>query len=112
METEALSIYNYSDFRKFLNDYQRLRYKADKQFSRVQICRKLGIPKSRSFFSDVINGKKVTDTFVERFIEAFEFQRSEALYFRILANYNQASNADERKNLDSSPVTKKVFISR
>lgn len=26
METEALSIYNYSDFRKFLNDYQRQRY--------------------------------------------------------------------------------------
>jgi uncharacterized protein (TIGR02147 family) len=96
METKSLSIYDYSDFRKFLNDYQRERYKTDKQFSRVQLCRKLGIPKSRSFFSDVINGKKVTDTFIERFIEAFELKRSEALYFRILVNYNQATNADER----------------
>lgn len=96
METKVPSIYEYSDFRKFLNDFQRERYKSDKHFSRVQICRKLGIPKSRSFFSDVVNGKKVTDTFVERFIEAFELKRSEALYFRILVNYDQASNADER----------------
>ncbi len=96
MEPKLPSIYDYSDFRKFLNDYQQKRYKTDKQFSRVQICRKLGIPKSRSFFSDVINGKKVTDTFVERFIETFELKRSEALYFRILVNYDQASNADER----------------
>lgn len=96
MEPKLPSIYDYSNFRKFLNDYQRERYKTDKLFSRVQICRKLGIPKSRSFFSDIINGKKVTDTFVERFIEAFELKRSEALYFRILVNYDQASNADER----------------
>lgn len=96
MEPQLPSIYEYSDFRKYLNDYQRERYKTDKQFSRVQLCRKLGIPKSRSFFSDVINGKKVTETFVERFIEALELKRSEAHYFRILVNYNQASNADER----------------
>ncbi len=96
MKTKLPNIYDYSNFREFLNDYQKARYKIDKEFSRVKICRCLGLPKSRSYFSDVVNGKKVTDTFIERFIEVFEFKKDVSLYFRAMVNFNQATSSDER----------------
>ena len=96
MKTKLPNIYEYTDFRIFLNKYQKTRYSFDKQFSRIRICKLLGIPKSRSYFSDVINGKKVTDTFIERFINVFELKSHEALYFRTLVLFNQATTIDER----------------
>jgi uncharacterized protein (TIGR02147 family) len=56
----------------------------------------LGLPNTRSYVSDVINGKKVSPEFVERLIGVFAFDKNEANYFRILVKYNQCENPDER----------------
>lgn len=97
MEKELPNLYNYTDFRKFLDDYQRVRYSCDKEWSRLKICRRLGLPNCRSYYTDVINGKKVTPTFAERFIEIFSFDINEAQYFRILVKFTQSDSADERQ---------------
>ncbi len=91
------NIYEYNDFRKFLVDYQRCRFEGDKTFSASYICKKLGLPRTRSYFRDVINGKRVTKTFLERFIHLLEFDKDEAMFFRALVQFNQASNCDERE---------------
>lgn len=94
---EKIDIFNYTDFRRYLNDYQKVRQKSDPSFSRSHICRLLGIPQTRSYFNDVVQGKKVTPSYVERFIEVLELDEEEALYFRLIVNLNQAETAAERK---------------
>ncbi|MBD3345575.1 MAG: TIGR02147 family protein [Chitinivibrionales bacterium] len=91
------TVFHYNDFRKFLDDYQQERQKFDKNFNRSNVCRLLGLSKSRSFFNDVIKGKTVTSTFIDRFIKVFELKKDEAQFFRVLVKYNQAMEPGERE---------------
>lgn len=119
MKNKLPSIYDYNDFRRFLQDYQKARVAADSEFSRINICRMLGLPNSRSYFSDVIKGKKVTTTFINRFEKVLGLKHLEAKFFRILVRYNQAESLEDREMyfeqlimLNKSPKTilaKKAF---
>jgi uncharacterized protein (TIGR02147 family) len=113
-------IYAYNDFRKYLIDYQRARQSIEKEFTKSEFSRRMQLPNTRSYFIDVINGKKVTSAFAERFISAMELDHDEAQYFRILVKFNQAERADDRElyfdqliNLNRTPIkvlSKKMFI--
>lgn len=91
------NIFEYNDFRKFIADYQQERARQDKSFSKSNLCKMLGIPQSRSYVKDVINGKKVTSTYIERFVRVLELDREEAQFFRVLVKFDQAENADEHE---------------
>ncbi len=113
------NIYGYNDFRKFLADYQQSREKWDSGFSKSAICKRLGIPNTRSYLNDVINGRKVTPSYIERFIHVFEFKQEEAQFFRVLVKFNQAENNNEKElyleqliSLNKTPkkiIDKKAF---
>jgi uncharacterized protein (TIGR02147 family) len=90
------NIFGYNDFRLFLSDYQKQRHKLNKEFNKSEFSRMLGLPNTRSYFNDVISGKKVTPEFVERFINIIGFNNAENNYFRVLVKHNQAEKADER----------------
>lgn len=97
MEKKKLpSIFRYNDFRKFLSDYQKARYAIDKGYNKSSICMRMGLLNSRSYFNDVLKGKKVTAEFVERFIPILELDSDESRYFRVLVKFNQAVNNHER----------------
>jgi uncharacterized protein (TIGR02147 family) len=85
-------IYNYLNFRTYLKDYYSIKHKQDKKFSKTFICKALGLPNSRSYFQDVINGKFVSSQKIRLFIKVFDLDEDEANYFRLLVNYNQAVN--------------------
>lgn len=97
MEKALPSIFQYNNFRRFLNDYQKARQEMDKHFTKSFICRSLGLPRTRSYFNDVLGGKEVTKTFVERFVKLLEFDRLQSQFFRVLVQFNQAETADERE---------------
>jgi uncharacterized protein (TIGR02147 family) len=97
MNQKLPNVFEYNDFRRFLADYQVERARQDKSFSKSNLCKMLGIPRSRSYVKDVINGKKVTATYVERFIRALELNREESQFFRVLVKFDQAENADEHE---------------
>ena len=90
-------VYAYSDFRKFLADWQVWRHSEDPAFSRTEFVRQLGMPKTRSFFTDLLNGKPLTPTFLERVVQVMDLPREEALFFRALVKFNQADTAQERE---------------
>jgi uncharacterized protein (TIGR02147 family) len=89
-------IFSYKDFRKFLDDYQKARHEIDDGFNKSSICMRMGLEHSRSYFNDVLKGKKVTPGFVERFIPILELDSAEAEFFRVLVKFNQAENGNER----------------
>lgn len=91
------NIFSYTDFRLYLDDYQRARFTIDRSFSRSALCRMLGLPNSRSFFRSVINGQKISRTFVDRFIRILELDSDEAKYFGVLVKFNQAETIEERE---------------
>jgi len=90
------SVFEYNDFRRYLADFYGFHHLKDKSFTKSAFSVKLSLPNTRSFFNDVLEGKKVTSTFVERFIKVLQFDEHEANYFRVLVKHNQSENSDER----------------
>jgi uncharacterized protein (TIGR02147 family) len=98
MRASLPNIYEYIDFRKYLDDCRLARRKDDPGFTHAFICHKLGQPNARSYFNNVINGRKnVTSGFVDRFIKLLDLGPAEGKFFRALVNYNQAASADEKE---------------
>lgn len=91
------NIFAYNNFRIYLKDYQQARQASDPLFSKSEFSRTLQLPNTRSYLNDILNGKKVTSTFVERFISVLALDKDEAKYFRVLVNFNQAETPDERE---------------
>jgi uncharacterized protein (TIGR02147 family) len=90
-------IYEYNDFRRFIADFHKAKHEQDPTYTKSLMSKLLGLPNSRSYLTHVLAGKKVSDTFVERFIRLFAFNRSEADFFRVLVKFNQAENPNERE---------------
>ncbi len=106
-------IFDYSDFRLFLNDMFNYRHGEDKKFSKSYVCRGLGLENSRSYFQDIVNGKFLSQTKVPLMISVFEMNKGESKYFRILVNYNQAfDEPDERELYFEQLVTLKKSSGR
>ena len=97
MNEKLPNIFGYNDYRNFLSDYQKTRASFDRKFTKSAICRLLGLPNTRSFFNDVLNGRSLSSVYVERFVRLFEFNQEEAQFFRILVKFNQADNTEERE---------------
>ena len=97
MGTLEPNIYEYNDFRKYLADFQKYHYTREKRYSKSSLSKLLGLPNTRSYFSDIIKGKKVSPLFIDRFIQVLKLKKDEAQFFRVLVLFNQAENSDERE---------------
>lgn len=97
MAAKIPNVYNYNDFRKFLSDFQKAKRLADRRFTKSNICKQLGLPNSRSYFNDVLNGKPVSASYMERFVALCGFNTDQARFFRVLVKFNQADNPEERE---------------
>jgi uncharacterized protein (TIGR02147 family) len=100
MNPKISDLYEFADFRKFLEDYQARRQAFDKTFTRSRFCRELGLPNTRSYFIDVVSGRRPLSSYtVNRFIQVMRMDDDEAQYFRILVDFNQSTHDKERELL-------------
>ena len=95
---QFLDIYQFTHFRKFLEEYQVARVQAEPSFTRTEICNLLGLEKSRSYFADVLRGKKVSPRMVAKFIEILELDKKEANYFETMVKLDQAKHDSARNS--------------
>lgn len=93
------SIFDYNDYRTYLEDLYSYKRQLNKKFSKAFICKELGLPNTRSYFQDVLNGKFVSKLKVSLFIKAFNLNDAEAQFFRALVNYNQAVDDPKEREL-------------
>lgn len=105
------SVYQYHDLRSYLKDWWEVRHREDSAFSKSEMSRRLGLPNTRSYFTDVLAGKQVTPLFAARFAEVLGLTVDEARYFRALVDFDQASTPEDREaafdalvSLDRSPT--------
>ena len=92
-----VNIFEFTKFRKFLAEYQERRQAAEPSFSRTEFCNLLGLPNTRSYFNDVVQGKRVTDNMRERFINVIGLKGNEARYFEAMVDFDQGKTAQVRE---------------
>lgn len=91
------NVYSYIDFREYLSDLYKYKNKRNKNFSKTYICKELGLKNSRSYFQDVLNGKFVSQIKLPLLIRIFKLSKDEAIFFRLLVNYNQTQDDPEER---------------
>ena len=96
--TEYSDIFKFTDFRRFLADYQEKRQAAEPTFTRTEFCVQLGFTKTRSYFNDIVQGRILSKKMIPRFIEVLNLKGAKALYFEAMVNMNQAKTEAAREN--------------
>lgn len=94
----TLNIYEYLDFRKYLNDLAA-ELKRKRGFKLKEFAAKAGI-KSQGLLGMVIDGKRrLTVDMREAFCRALGIEGDEKAYFAVLVDYNQARDPDAKRSL-------------
>ncbi len=72
---------------------------GDPEFTKSMICKKLGLPNSRSYFSDVLKGKFLSPLKTPVMAKVFGLSADETKFFRTLVNFNQAFDDPNEKDI-------------
>lgn len=91
-----IDIFDYSDYRKFLQDYQQIKSSYNRAFSYRYYAKKAGI-NSSSFYPQIIRGNRnlTKDTIFKTCI-AFNLANQQAEYFELLVLFNQAQTIKQK----------------
>lgn len=96
-KTKQPDVFGYLSIIKFLQDYYHYRKALNQGFSYEVWAAELGFH-SRSYLRMVLIGKKrVSESFIERFITAQDWSSAESSYFSNLAKYNQSTLTSEKQ---------------
>jgi uncharacterized protein (TIGR02147 family) len=99
------NIFGFNDFRTFLEEYYAYTHTMDRNFTKAFVCQELGLPNSRSYFQDVLNGKFVSELKVPLFIKLLRLSHDESQYFRVLVKFNQCDDPEEKELLLDQLIT-------
>jgi len=92
-----ISIFDYSDYRKYLEDYYTEKKTENTAFSYQSLARKAGF-NNRGFAYNIVKGKKnLSPANCHRISEAIRHNKYEADYFETLVAFNQAQDVKEKK---------------
>jgi uncharacterized protein (TIGR02147 family) len=107
----GLSIFEYLDYRRFLQDFYARRKEENPSFSYENFARKAGL-KSKGMLHDILKGKRgLSKDSLFKVSEALGLDEKELAYFEQLVGYGQAKGLKEksfffRKLKDQSPRTR------
>jgi uncharacterized protein (TIGR02147 family) len=92
-----LSIFEYTDYRKFLLDFYKNKKSLNRNFSHRYIGLHVGF-KSGGHFAQILSGKaNISISYIERLSDFLGLNKNEAQYFLNVVLYNQAKNHDDKK---------------
>jgi uncharacterized protein (TIGR02147 family) len=111
-----ISIYSYTDYRKFISDYFAEQKRNGIGFSYAFFAKKAGF-KSRSFMAKVISGEKALSAVsIGRVAKAMDLQKKERDYFRALVLFNNEKSLNKKsryfENLQSTHQSNKSVLLR
>jgi uncharacterized protein (TIGR02147 family) len=91
------SVFEYIDYRKFLNDYYAFKKNTSRAFSYRYFSAKAGFA-SPVFLKLVIEGQRnLSRASIEKFCAALGLTKKESMYFKNLVLFEQAKTADEKQ---------------
>jgi uncharacterized protein (TIGR02147 family) len=90
------SVFDYTDYRKFLREYYAWAKANQRGFSHRAFMAKTGMS-GPNYFKRVMDGvHDLTDNSIPKFVTALDLTDSEAEYFRHLVYFNQADTLEEK----------------
>jgi uncharacterized protein (TIGR02147 family) len=96
MDTPFKSVFDYTDYRKYLRDYYAWAKENKKGFSHRAFMAKTGMS-GPNYFKRVMDGvHDLTDHSIPKFAAALALTDSEANYFRHLVYFNQAATLEDK----------------
>ncbi len=91
---KCINIFDYLDYREYLNAMFLFRKKKDLSFSHRMFALKAGF-KSSGFLKLVIDGKRnLTEDSIFKIAKAFELRENEYEYFKSLVYFNQSEEIE------------------
>ncbi|MBN2037014.1 MAG: TIGR02147 family protein [Chitinispirillaceae bacterium] len=91
-----LSIFDYTDYRRYLSDFYREKKRTNKAFSYRWFAKKAGI-NSVGLYKDVVEGRqRLGRALIFKFSAAMGHSKKEAQYFENMVFFNEATTVDER----------------
>jgi uncharacterized protein (TIGR02147 family) len=91
-----ISIFDYSEYRKYLEDYYNEKKSENTAFSYQSLASKAGF-NNRGFAYNIVKGKKnLSPANCHRISDALRHNRYEADYFETLVSFNQAQDIKEK----------------
>jgi uncharacterized protein (TIGR02147 family) len=96
MSMTSVNIFNYLDYRIFLQDLYKALKLLSNGFSYRSFARDANLA-SASYLKLVMDGKRnLTEDSVEKFVTGLGLKNEEAEYFRVLVKFNQSHTASEK----------------
>lgn len=94
-----IDIYNYLDYRKYLEDYYQYMKRKSPKFSYRWFASVAGYSSS-GYYSNVVKGiHNISDAYLEKFIIAMKLDPPQAEYFRLLVKYDHCKSSLEKNKL-------------
>ena len=95
---EQRKIFEYLDYREFLQDYYRIRKEANSSFSLRAFSDKIGF-KAKDFISRVMQGEKnLSEQSIQKVASGLRLGKRESEFFAALVLFNQAETTEERNS--------------
>lgn len=93
---EKISVFDYTDYRKYLSEYYQTQKVCNKAFSYRYFARKAGISSS-GFYKELVDGKRsLSRTLIMKFSLVLNHSKKEADYFENMVYFNEAMTVEER----------------
>jgi uncharacterized protein (TIGR02147 family) len=95
----SLSVFDYLDYRRFLNDFFAFKKSLNRHYSHRLFARKAGI-NSSGYFSEVLSGRRQLPLAqVPAFAKAMDLGDKEKAYFELMVAYGHAKTDAARKSV-------------
>ena len=93
-----INVFDYTDFRKYLEDYYKDKKNGNDKFSYQYLAKKAGF-NNRGFAYNIVNGKKnISQANCFKISQALRHSRDESEYFETLVAFNQAKGFQEKQH--------------
>jgi len=91
-----ISVFDYTDYRKYLSDYYHAQKERSKAFSYRYFAKKAGISSS-GFYKELVDGKRsLSRSLILKFSSVIRHSKKEADYFENMVYFNEATTVEER----------------
>lgn len=96
LQKKNLKIFEYLDYREFLQDYYNQKKESTPSFSLRVFSDKIGF-KAKDFISRVMNGEKnLSSSSISKIAHGLNLSKNESIFFEALVLFNQANSTEER----------------
>jgi uncharacterized protein (TIGR02147 family) len=110
------NIFEYTDYRKFLTDFQKEEHARNPHFSHRYFAQKAGFTSS-GLLANILKGRRnLTDTLIGKFSRALKLNKREETYFESLVRFNQTKSIEDKNKyylrMLQSSTLKLIKVSR